>query len=484
MEIPFICKNLNCYERIVNTAFRMESSVDCVVPDVQEDIQHILSASFTAKIRSKDTDYENVSVKAELAATVLYSSDKGIEKLEAVLPLNADIPAADADSSCSTTVDLIIDSYEVKTINPRKISVSAIVIAEVKCYKNRDIALYEVPEELPDKLFVNSITQNALTIDTVGEKTFILEEEFDTEHGDKVQLMSCSSTFLSDGYEAVGERIVVRGHAAIECVYICDGRLKFRSFNAPFSQLFDTGSECIADIDVHILSTGEYYEIADDRMIAEIHAVIQLAVYAKSEIRYASDAYSCTNELEIGYEKLEIADGCESSRYEGSVQLTYDAGEELAEIQYCTAYCGVPKLSDGSTVIPVSANIIYKTANGELSARKLHGTASVSVENAGVPESMKALVYDTAVSINGSIVDFRGTVKLTAVYEHRSGIDIIRELNLGIEMPQNRPAAYLVRQTDEIWELAKKYKSDPELICSINNLSDDLNKKLLLIPRV
>lgn len=480
MEIPFERKNISCCTQIFNTEFVSDSSIECVVPDTQEDIVHILTSSFMPKIRSKDADFGRISVRGDLSAAVLYYSAKGIEKLDVTLPINADIPAPDCDNSCNVVAALKVVSYDVKLINPRKIAVYAGVSVSVSCYKSGEIQIFEAPSELPPKLMIKQeVTELSIT-KTVTEKTFIIDEEFESSDFDDAKLMSCTVSYCCDGWEAVGEKLIARGHADIECIYICSGELKCRCFNAPFSQLFDIGSESSGENDFIILSTGEYYEISDGHLIAEIHALIQLVSSNKEEVRYVSDAFSCINELDMEYETLSHSGNTEYEAFADSIQLSYDAGEELASVIYYKAMCGKAMISDDSAAIPVTASVVFSTVGGEISAARLHGKVEFNSECRNA--SLSPYISDISATVSGNKIDFRANVKLEKKTKELGETVTVSYICEGEALPPPDYSAYLVNSGSDIWSIAKKYRSDPLVIATVNGLSEETRPKLLLVP--
>ena len=481
MEIPFERKNISCCTQIFSTGIVSDSSIECVVPDTQEDIVHILSSSFMPKIRSKDADFGRITIRGDLSAAVLYYSAKGIEKLDVTLPINADIPAPDCDNSCSVVADLKVASYDVKVINPRKIAVYAGVSVSISCYKNGEIQVFEAPSELPPKLMIKEEKTELNVIKTVTEKTFIIDEEFEAADFEASQLLSCTASYCCDGCEAVGEKLIARGHADIECISLCNGELKCRRFNAPFSQLFDIGSEGAGENEFIILSTGEYYEISDGHLIAEIHALIQLVSCNKEELRYVSDAFSCLNELDVEYETLLRSVCTECEIFADSIRLSYDAGEELSSVIYYKATCGKAMISDDSAAIPVTASVVFSTTGGEISAARLHGKVEFNSECKNA--SLVTHIADISATVVGSKIDFRADVRLEKKTKALTETLIVSSICEGDVLPLPDYSVYLVNNSDsDIWSIAKKYRSDPALIVNVNGLSEETRPKLLLVP--
>lgn len=484
MEIPFIRKSTNCYTEVFRTAYEYKCGAECVVPDVQEDISRILTTSFVIKIRSKDADFERINIKGELAATVIYSSENGVEKLDITLPLNAEISAPDTDSSCLLNSDMKLLSYELHIINPRKISLNAVVLITTASYKADALEWFESPESLPESLMMKSEIVEASCIGTVSEKTFVVEEEYDMEESEEIKLISAFSSYACDGCENVGEKLIVRGHGDIECLYLCGNKLKHKRFSEPFSQLFDVSSDKSEKKELIILPTGEYYDVTDGHLTAELHAVMQLVTEDFADIYYVSDAYSSKNTLNISYESLKVNNSAESENFFDTVQLTYDAGENISEIVYVGKNTGRAEIREDKIIVPVVADVVYLTDIGDICARKLRGNAEFHIDEISINRMLAEATETQAVPM-GSKIDLRLGVKLTTEADAEAHISMISEISEGEPIAKGKSRVYLVRGGENLWETAKKYKSSPEIIAQINNLDDGKTEgKLLLIPEI
>lgn len=483
MEIPFIRKNKNCFCKSFSTVFRYECGNECVVPDTQEDILRILTTDFVTKIRSKEADFERVYIKGELLATVLYCSENGLEKLELTLPVNADIPAGDTDSSCTVTADVKISSFDVRMLNPRKISLNAVLNMDISCYKSGDFFWYEAPEALPEKLMVRTDEAEIVFISSVAEKSFVLEEEYELGDTENIRLISGTSDYVYDGCESVGEKLIVRGHAETKCIYACGDKLKTVMFSIPYSQLFEGGEESPVDNEIYVFSTGEYYEISEGRIFAELHAVVQLVSRAKFAATYASDAYSCLYDTEISFEKSEILRGVSSETPTESLELTCEAGQDVEEILLVKASAGVPEQHESSIYVPVNADVVFLATDDEIYSRKIHGSTELNgtFESS---DSLYVILHEPRAVASGSKIEFRTGVKLAKKCYEYGEISMISDIIEGDELPNDISSVFLVRCNEGLWETAKKYRSDPKLILEANGIEDDFKTgKMILVPK-
>ncbi len=483
MELSFNRRSINCFRKTLENTVMCDTSAECVVPDVQEDIRQILTTSFVTKIRSKDIEIEELSIKAELGAVIMYYSEAGIAKLDMTLPLNARIPAKDIDSSCIVNADIKVMSYDVRVINPRKISLSATVCVKMACYKENEITWYERPEKLPEKLYVKSENAVIRVIDTVAEKVITAEEEFDLNEGADIRLISANALYHIENTETVGDKLILRGMADIDAIYISDGELKNQVFSFPFSQLFDVAGDGEGECDAVILSTGEYYDLADGKFSAELHAVIQLIHYRNCEICYASDAYSCNYQAELQYENLDFCSGCKSDTFTENIQLSYDSGHNVKDILMTRSYITKLSVLDSGASLAVTAEIIYRDSENEIYCGKVRGNAEFELNSSMEYSDFSYRLSNTRTVPGENCIEFRGEAQLIAKCKMHETISNVALISEGEKLNIASPSAYIVFSDGDLWSIAKKYSSAPEKILEI--VSDEnvsRGTKKLFVP--
>lgn len=130
-------------------------------------------------------------------------------------------------------------------------------------------------------------------------KTLSVEDELDVPEqlsgGDFVRAFS--SIRLSTS-EVVGTKLVVKGSAEIEAIYLVSGVPQTTRFSLPFSQLFTMPDGCTdPEVIACDMITGQYFEAFDGKLSADIRAAIQIICLQEQSRSYICDAYSCKKSL-------------------------------------------------------------------------------------------------------------------------------------------------------------------------------------------
>ena len=302
--------------------------------------------------------------------------------------------------------------------------------------------------------------------------------------GDFVKAFSSISL---GGSEVIGTKLVVKGTAEIEALYLVSGAPQSAHFSLPFSQLFTLPDGCTdPEVIACDMITGQYFEAFDGKLSADIRAAIEIICLQEHNRRYICDAYSCKKELALSGSELSCLTGISTISVSSPVTLSYnsDYGAETVIAAAVNASC--PEISETEVLIPVTAELIYKDREGALRSCKLRGKAQYLPEGGRRPDKIHVASVTVSASAKGDSLSADICVVVSARYLDYTDINMICEVD-ETELERERPnaALYMCRCADgDLWTLAKKYGSDTEIIKQINEIEEVPSDRLLLIPVV
>ena len=359
----------------------------------------------------------------------------------------------------------------------------AVVIKELDC------AVYgEPPESVPDKLFFKTSELKCKSIVLVSEKTLSVEDELEAPEqlsgGDFVKAFSSISL---GGSEVIGTKLVVKGTAEIEALYLVSGAPQSAHFSLPFSQLFTLPDDCIdPEVIACDMITGQYFEAFDGKLSADIRAAIEIICLQEHNRRYICDAYSCKKELALSGSELSCLTGISTISVSCPVTLSYNSDYGAETVIAAAVNTSCPEISETEVLIPVTAELIYKDREGALRSCKLRGKAQYLPEGGRRPDKIHVASVTVSASAKGDSLSADICVVVSARYLDYTDINMICEVD-ETELERERPnaALYMCRCADgDLWTLAKKYGSDTEIIKQINEIEEVPTDRLLLIPVV
>lgn len=490
MKVELKSEEKSIYKMLCTSCAEAALSDEIIVPDTMEDLEKTLFCRCQCRIREKDVRTNSVFLAGELDVTVFCrrESDFAVCTLSKTLPFELTMDAVGADSTAVAITHISSVSAEAKTVNPRKISISACVKAEQSCYKYTDIRWQSKPDTVPDKLHLKTAELKGKFISFAGEKTLGIEEEFALapEIGGG-ELAGAFTDITVTGSEVVGTKLVVRGIADITAVYIASGRPREETFTTEFSQLFSLPEGGTPQVIPIPMITGQYFETYDDKLSADIRAVIQIVCVSETDISYISDAYSCGNMIEAATGDIEYISDMTSAQYEMSTELCYTSERGVEQVLYSQTVYSAPGNDRGKLGVGVCVDAIFLDTGGILRACKLRGKAEVT--GAEKPAYFcRVLSGKTGISTDGESIKARPAIILEETSAECREVSAVSEIQM-LDTPAERPqdSAYICRcgSENELWDAAKKYHSDAAIIRELNELGDELSEsRLLLIPVV
>ncbi len=488
MKIELKSREGCAYKKLCGSAAEAHSEAELTIPDTLEDILRILCCRYQCRIREKLVSTDAVDILGDIDITVFYVPDtgSGVRVVGTSVPFELHFDAPGADSTSLAVTRLSSLSVDARAADPRKISLSANVFMEQSSFKYADLCWSEPPSEPQDKLFFRTDELKCKSIALVSEKALSIEDELELPEplrgGDFVKAFS---SICLGGSEVVGTKLIVRGTAEIEAIYLVSGVPRTARFTVPFSQLFNLPDGCTeVEASSCAMITGQYFEPFDAGLSADIRAAIQLVCLRDETLSYISDAYSCTHEIELTQCGLDCITSTREIKQSCAVRLSYNSDYGADEIILSSAFADCPQTGDDSISVPVTADIVYRDREGELRACRLRGRAELEISDERRPDEVTVdSVSAHAAAAGGVSADIR--LDITMRYISCGSISMVSQVEK-TEREREKPDAslYMCRCEDgDLWSLAKKYSSDAELIKLINETDGrDTDDRLLLIP--
>lgn len=483
MEIELDRKYLSVYTPSGSGNRNIELSADVIVPDSKADMLRIIMSDCKYKIVSKDTANDRVKICGEAEIHIIYTEEGGgISTLHKEIPFDCEFEAQGVDISSSTFADIRTVSCEVCMLNTRKALVKAVVCVQYRSYRIDDFTWYEAPQDKPDGVFFKTESSRVNIINNVCEKSISLQDEFKLdEFGAGAELIYAYTEFSEHTAEAVGSKLIIKGKVAITIIYSENNNIRSATKNTTYSQVFDISErDIIPDYTLNIVPAGDYYELYDNVLSYEIHAVMQIVCSTEKEISYICDAYACKAMLNTEVIKTDIVSKHMSSKHH--VKLEMNCDEEGAE-RICAVNARIISAKRSEDILKISAfaDIIY-ACGSEIKSVRLFAEQS---ENDFPDGDISSKIVAVNPYIKDKSIEVVLEVQLIIQSNESSVISMIASAEKeDLECHEAKAPLYLVKP-DDLWTLAKKYSSDIELIKKLNDIEDGTTtKKLLLIPTI
>ena len=498
MEISFENKAIGAYREVAHQVKRIQESAESVVPDTNDDIGKIASVQTSVLLKSKDLTGRGVMVTGEFNAVLLYitESEGAVSFVRLTKSFEMEFEIADIDADTMAQINLTVTNTEARIVNPRKVSVTVELAGELSCYRNETINVETaLPEAGRQGLHLKYETAEAVIANAVSEKTFAVNDQFVFPGGkpSPSQLVSQQADFTVNETESIGSRIILKGSLNLAVCYLSkEVNYPVRTeFSSPFSQIVDIGEEVTDSCSAMIELTSAYYDLietisGEKAMDAELHAVVQVVSRRKQSVRSVSDAYSNLMPAQCSVQGSQISTVADMLRSKLSADERVNIADDCADVLSVFTSVSQVSASQGKLSASVSMDVVYRTKSGGLSsARRL---ISLEGECLAPPSRLiSSRLSDVYLRPDGSAIDCHLSVDVS--YQSSASMELARVASVNLDEEaaydlSELPTVTLVRTDQEtLWELAKRYHSSIESISSMNDLSDGVGGKLLLIPK-
>lgn len=496
MDAALKKRSISKYSKVFSIEFTGGSSSEAVVPDVLPDIADIVFSSGAVLLRSKTTEDGKVSLSASIAASVVYSpeNDTGLNCLHLALPFEAEAEDPDIIAECRTVAELKLASIDARMINTRKVSVHAEVLISIACYSPDAMELAEDVEAPPEAgLHVKKQNTVFSVISDVREKTFVITDEYAPPAGTGAvrEILFPVSSVRVDDVKALGNKLVLRGVCQTRMLCVCgDDRIPQQlSFSTNFSQMLEMdsiGSE--PDVSAGIMLTAAYYEPSvsaepQDTISMELHLVAQVVCSRTESAELIYDMYSNRCDCSFEHRSDEFSAVVRRQPLRAVMRAAVRTPVPASEIVFTDAR--VTSLSGGS----VGASIAGIYIDEEGLYRGIKSSAAAEVE-AEFDKDMSlhadsAFISEIFASTTADGIEFRIPAEADTVITRAQTVITPEALRLAEKAEEELPpSVVLVPAADDadMWQLAKRYRSTPELIERANAVCGG-EPAMLLIPR-
>ena len=486
MEIELERRYLSVYKPSGSGSKTLEVSSDVIVPDTKADILRIVLSDCKYRIVSKDNDNGRVRICGELNMTAAYTQDGNAEisSLITAIPFECDFDDESVNASCSTVADIDILSFETRIINTRKLLCKASVRAGYRAFCIDETEWYEAPAERPEGVYFKTESVKAILIDNVCEKNISLEDEFNIdEAGDSAELIYASYVFKEQTADAVGSKLVVKGRVTVSIVYHESGVIRSVEKSAGYSQIFDISErDTVPDHTVTIVPTGDYFVLNDSVLSYEIHAVMQMISSNEKVINCISDGYACKSRLAADTGTMNLITNIKKEKQTEKITMCHTDENGIEKICFVKSHINSVSNCDEGVRVSAFADIVY-FSGGELKGVRVYNQECFRDIDRG---EISAEITSARAEANGNTIDITAEIQFITQAGSCENIEmIISARTEDDECSEEKAPLYLVRP-DDLWTLAKKYRSDVEQIKKLNGIEDEgkIENRLLLIPTI
>lgn len=495
MEIELHKEQIQNFSRLYSQLITREETIEAVVPDVMPDVQQIMDTEAQVYLRGKETEDGRLSVSAFLEGTVLYlpEGENTLRRLtlSGNFSFSFEDPAIPRD--CQVQLALRCSAGDARMLNPRKVLLRAEICAEAAVYvpcmtEYATGAEGEGLQTLRQKSTVNFIA-------AVEEKTFVIAEDFSLPAGVELgEILRSRIWAVTEDLRLVAGKLIIQGSVHMELLYCAEGAAlpQIAAFSTSFSQIIDVHGERSGPCSVELMPTACYVEPVTGAYGAvtvsmELHMVAQAVCADEKEIEYLADAYSNRCACKAESTALSFGGLGRSVTLRETLREMLECPEPVSEVLSCTLCPGKAVGEGGKVKIPLTVRLLCRGERGGVVSLNRRLTADcVSPAPDGSALRIVPTCCEPYAAVSSGAVELRVQVEAELRLPELQEIVTVQQLLLDTDAPIDtaaRPSITVVRRSDaDLWSLAKKFGSTPELIAAANPQCCE-DSQFLLIPR-
>ncbi len=484
---------------------------DMIVPDAKPDVLKIIQVDGDAVVLQKDIAEGKLILKGKIDYKILYIPDTG----SGVKGINGSTHFTHTEEMEGNEEDLDVDvmadlqHLEFHLVNSRKIAIKSIVEANIQMKGQKEIEYITDVED-------NHVETKYKTLTVSGECARKIDEihlsaRLELPEG-KPAIGNILKTDIHLGekdIKVISNKVIIKSEMKVCTLYSLesDNKIEFMENAIPFTEIIDVQgiredmqvSTMMQVKDVHIASERD----ADGDMriiVCDIKIDISIKAYEQSNLQVLTDVYSTVSEMEVEKQYIGIQENIIGANAQSTIREVILPPDDVPGIERIYNVVAKPYVSDcrvggGKAEIDgaVDVYVLY------LSNRDDYPVYSFKQEIPFIVTADLASNVEGEATANAEVNHISYNLNSAGEIEVRIivGCDIAIAKVEQIEIVSNieeLPAAekkrasvimYFVQRDDDLWEIAKRYKTSISGIVNANSIKENESLdpgKLLLIP--
>lgn len=483
---------------------------DYNVPESKPDIMRIITVKGEIHLEEVKAETGRVVLKGNLGFQVLYRSDREenrIAFLEGSIPFHESLNLDGAEEFDPVKVKWEIEDLNIGIINSRKLSIRSLVVFTVVMDEIKDEEIsYAMESE--EEYEVRKERVEALQLVTAKKDTCRFKNEIILpSNKPNIQELLWKNVQIRGLESEIGEDVIrFNGELLVYVLYRGDEeeeRLQWLETTVPLQGEVDCGG-CRENLVSYVGADDVCFEVevkpdydGEERMLT-IDAVVDLDIklWEEEEFEMLRDVYSLKEEVEpvfedIVFEKLLMKN---NAKCRASERLQLEEEQENI-LQVCSAEGAVQidthEISGNGVYVEgtVAVELLYITTDDDMPIGSLKGFLPFhqTIEVPGLDENGRyelesGLEQLTTILIDNSQVEIKAVINLNLIAfstKERKKIQQIDKKDTDYESLQKIPGlvGYIVKDGDEIWNIAKENHTTVSDIMMTNELSSEQVKK-------
>ena len=509
MDLELIRKKTEMIKCIYRDKKIYEETAEMIVPDNSPDILRIVKGHGNVFLKDKNAMNGKINISGSINGIVLYiaEGETCIRKIRVNIPFSNTVDGTGVTEDSKISASIRLRGFDVKEINPRKISVRASVEAEICLYEKNEINLCEAVRDCEKYgICIRKKSVESYFPSCICEKSFVIGDdiELSSPEQDMKELVMSSVNVAVNDVKQIGSKMIVKGNVEISYVYeLENGEIEASEKELPFSQIIDM-EECDEENVPVIKLTVSGYELEPQydgagkaRFLGINVSVDAIATgYVKTVIDAVDDAYSTKHSIDITREKKTLKKLCNKIEKRVATTESIETGNGIMRVLDLAVE--LPNISrrreEGGELLAGEAavSVLYMGEDNQVynAQRRIPVVCPIPLSESSKYETL-ATVRGKSYSVGtGNDINVRFFTDFEISEIEDEIIETVSALTLSEdERSYEKIPSLTVKRLErdfDIWSLAKENSTTVEEIKLANGINDEASLckgRIVLIPR-
>lgn len=494
-----IKKNYECLEqngRVLNKNQDIDFDFQEALPAYLDDVYRVVSCRAESYITGTDISFNEIKVYGKVIITLTYyNENSGLCYADFEEEFSKSVTAEDISDKAFVCA-AIIDKYtSFKVINQRRIDVHVSAVLHIDVYDK--ISCPCIKECSDSRLRLESINCADIIASDISKIEFDEEFSVPADSPSIKRIVAYTAFACINDIKVIKDKMLIKAAVNISVIYTSDNAseelLKAEySFNA--SKIAEVSGIKDSDIVISDISVGNVFLKAKnngsdrlDNINVYGEAVVNSTVIRKEKKELVTDAYVLNRNSECSYSDCTVISDGELLSDTRQVNLSYKLSSDISEIHSLEFNILSVNYKNSALAAQTAINGIATNASGELSSFSSEAEFTIDAGSFdGAIASICVNSYDFTIN-DSNVINLRASIRVSAFLFNEKGYKLISDIEAEDEIiDYPSVTVYFGSENESVWNIAKSFSSDTELIKKENALSSDIldSNKILIIPRV
>lgn len=467
---------------------------DCIVPDIKPDIYNIITSSGTVSIYKKEVMDGRVRIDGAINTYTIYSSEeegrKEIRSINYVIDFSQVVNIENAKSDEIAEVNTRLRSVEARIVNERKINVKAMLDFDIKLFANNSEEFITDIKDMQDlQKLVRTITVNSL-LGTAKTKAQVKETISIDGIDNLTEILKVNVDITNKDTKISYNKILAKADAKLKIMYLTeDNRINTVSATLPimgFIDMENISEENVCDMQYEIRNLViKPNSMQEHSIYVEAEIEITASCYETKEINTIEDLYSPSRNLSFEQKQIKAMQNKKNFHdvYSIREKQLLNIGDE--KIYDADVRVNIDNMRIGNDEIELSGNVSVTFIHSINNMQEIGTTmlelpvnyrmSCVGIRNdSQVKVDMDIPLQDFTILPGGEV-----EVKIDIEFFASTGAEIMLNEICDVKEDENNEDSgynmviYFTKKEDNLWKIAKEFRSTMQNIKESNGLSQD-----------